>query len=232
MSLLIHPRRYYLDTNCLLFARHYLACEEKGVVVDLHPEGARSGKQIIESLEAARHRRHAIDIITSYITRFEMNQRYRYWLAKELFVEENVPVEAVDGRPRELMNVIMNKLPEVHRNKYNTRIAANINWLDEWLYADVVDVKTPNIQIFDVADPMQLWAPRITLLDSLHVATALLEGAHYFVTNDDDLRKCVSKIAAELNSTGMLPTGDRYDPPIEAINVPTLVDKIQSTHHS
>ena len=218
---------FYLDTNCLIHARHYLACKANNIAEAHYPQGVRTGRTVVEALEECRNKNQYVLVVTSTLSKFEINQRYRKWIAKNTFLKLNVPIETIDGRERDVFGSLAS-LPPTTKSEFESEIKDSVNWLYGWEYKDIVTVQFPKPQIFEIADPMQFWQHRISLQDSLQLAIALSIGANYFVSGDGDLLGFTTDIHKQLIENNQLPDGTAYDPQLEPISPKTFLDKVSS----
>lgn len=217
---------FYLDTSFLMHIRHYLECQN--VSQSFFPDGVKTGKKGLKALEFCEEKVDDVNVITSSLTSFEMNQRYRKWLAKKAFLQEGLPLETIDSGDRYLFSSLKS-LPRAELDRLDDELLKSREWLNVWDYSDLVRVEPLNPIIFEEADPFQAWAPGITLLDSFHVAMALTSYAKFLVTDDGMLKKHVNnKIVPELKNNNALPSGNSFDLDFRAINSNEFQDIVKS----
>lgn len=229
---------FYVDTSSLLHARHYLVCEKTGVESEYYSPGVRQGQHVVDALDMCRQKRDKIRVATSFLTRFEMNQRYRKWIAKELFLAKKVPLETIDGRDREVLDTLR-KMPDDIKREFREEFNNNANWSRGWEYNDIVEFDVPDkFDMFEIADLLQELAPGIDFMDASHAAIALLQGASYFVSGDGPLRTHIEEIDREVQEIAHLPEGSVQDislkniqarnfTPIKALGAKAFLDAVE-----
>lgn len=204
----------YLDTNILLNARHYLEC--KGLQEQHYNDGMRTGRKVVEALNICREKVDKIEIITSRLAQFEMDRKYRSWIIKTTFLDLGFPLEVVEDNNR-VLHSSYSKLPDNIKSQAQQKIENNLNWLDVWEYHDLVTLEPLNSKIFEIGAPIAVWGEGMDLLDSLHVSEALLLGASFFVTSDNQLLKQVKAVDKRLRKAGFLPDGSSYITSLESM---------------
>lgn len=202
---MIARKLFYMDTNCLVFARHYVIC--KAINEEYYPQTVQTGKVVVEAFDHCDQK--SVDLFTSNLVNFEINRRFRTSEIKRVFIEYGIPLEAVDGRPQDITAPLPNWSQHM-KDKLNERVKTSQEWYRDWEYRRLVRFVGLDPQIFELAEAMPFISPGIDLMDSLHVATALHHGAHYFVSNDGPLINHAKRIIEDALNQGRLSNGEEY----------------------
>lgn len=193
MTPVFPSRALYLDTNAFVYAHFYLTRPSDVPDVSYF----QRGEQVVRCLGYCRDR--VVRVFSTDLAYLEMHHNYFEWARLRKGLELNAPLGLLFGKTQrdDKDKRFLEQLgPSVQQMAFD----ATAGWLQDWAYHELVEFKQP-YEIpnwFRIA--RHIYARHMeTVLDCLHLAAAIALECEYFLTQDRDLRRLLSRMREDSN---------------------------------
>jgi len=182
----IRPRKsLYLDTMGFIYAQSYLARPAGAPDLDYF----KRGEDYMRCLEKCRD--ESIRVFSTDLTYLEMHHNYHEWARCKQALKQGAPLGLIFGKSRRMDPEFLKQplTPEAHKEV----LEATVRWLETWKFKDLVEFRPPEEipNWFLIARCIYArWME--TVLDCLHLATAIALECDYFLTQDKPLRELIA----------------------------------------
>ena len=149
---------FYLDTNCLIYARHFDLCKDLDEAY--FPQNVRTGQIFTETLDLCERREEQLELRTSAVADFEINNLLRMWITKSVFIEHGVPVETLEGRSQDYL-ANFHERPQAFKEEYEEKLKEYQEWYRALAHRRLTVIDSVSLRSLDLAGTLPTIAPGI-----------------------------------------------------------------------